>query len=123
MKILTFRQFINENLRGTMFSIRIMNLLFHDKKIDQLYDKLKPNFPIDHNDIQKIIEMCNIAVNTPHVTEEFAAHEDYALTILNKFFINNNTDEMKAFLFEQCKVKVNDLTIENIYNKFHSSFN
>lgn len=110
-------------------SIYILNILFHKKFIDKLDSQLKPMFPIDHVDIQNIKKCSELCETTSNISifrlmkESFPAHEDYALTILNKYFTSTDKIRMKHFLIEKCKFIVTDKTIKDLYDSFHSTFN
>jgi hypothetical protein len=124
----TFKEFLTESRRYEKFSIYVINVLFHYKHVEDLMNELTSHFPIHPNDGNAIINVASICEQqtkiklTENINEEiFPAHEDYALTILNKFFTSNEPS-MTKFLIDNTVIVVTWSNIERLYALFHSHY-
>ena len=126
-----FKTLLAESFRSEIDSTKILKIIASNRNL-KLENGIKDKFPIDHKDNNSLYDIRQLVytisnIDLPKYTisehELFKAYEDYALTILNRYFTSPPLTRHKMYLtLHKNIVLISDKNIKKLYILFTKEF-
>lgn len=120
---------------SVLYTPYILTMVFTSEYTNQIEPKIRKYFPLDEDDVKNILKISSIINTTTDNTLDTFRNEvmslpspqsnDFALTILNKYFTSPTNIVMKNFLqtyISKYKIVYSDSRIMDLWSKFNKRF-